>query len=405
MKTSALVLIVALAGLDPLSATVASQTGTSDSVSSALCDIPNVIGLSHDQAIQRLYSGDFSVSVETRPSRTPRGVVIEQRPRQCRTSSDGRRVVVVVSTGPSETPTHDGTPTTEPPRRRSGGGPSVGTIATVGAITAIGIAILASRHKDKDPEKDKGKETAPTQAPAAPAPPVATAPPEPPRPPVRSAVVPEVLGMSAEEAERTIAGARLQARTTNPSDAAVAGAKVASQIPSAGTSVVPGASVAVTFEPPPAPAVPTPPPAVVVTPPVAAAPPTAPRILRAPRPPAAPTFTPVLPSSPIAGVIEAPRPIVPLVSVPVVPVVAVELVFPWALIVLIALGVALASIATYRSARPPAPRLTVIPKVDAGEQRIVAGGRSRSLDLAYSLDDGVQQIHGLKSRVRIGAMS
>lgn len=404
MKTSALVLIVALAGLDPLAASVvASQTATSDSVSSALCDIPNVIGLSHDQAIQRLYSGDFSVSVETRPSRTPRGVVIEQRPRQCRTSADGRRVVVVVSTGPSETPTHDGTPTTEPPRRRSGGGPSVGTIATVGAITAIGIAILANRNKDKDPEKDKGKETAPTQAPAAPAPPVATAPPEPPRPPVRSAVVPEVRGMSAEEAERTIAGARLQARTTNPSEAAIAGAKVASQIPSAGTPVVPGASVAMTFESPPlAPAVPTPPPAVVVTPPVAAAPPTAPRIVRAPRPPAAPMFTPVLPSSPIAGSIEAPRPIVPPVSVPVVPVVAVEPVFPWALIVLIALGVALASIATYRSARSPAPRLTVIPKVDAGEQRIVAGGRSRSLDLAFSLDDGVQQI---RPRVRIGAMS
>jgi PASTA domain len=408
MKTSALVLIVALAGLDPLAASVAASQGTSDGPPSTWCDVPNVIGLSHDQAIQRLYSGDFSASVETRPSRTPRGIVIDQHPRQCRTSSDGRRVLVVVSTGPSETPTQDA-PSAETPRRRSGGGPSVGTIATVGAITAIGIAILASRNKGKDKgaDTDTGKDTPPAQAPSAP--PVASAPPEPPRPPVRSAVVPDVRGMSAEEAERTIAAARLQARTTNPSEAAVAGAKVALQIPSAGTPVVPGASVAVTFEPPPpppAPAVPTPPPAAVVTAPT---PPVAPRIVRTPRPPiAAPTIEPalpspepVLPSSPIGGMIDGPRTIAPIV-----PAVEVEPAMPWVLaLMLIVLAIALASIATHRSARPPAPRLTVIPHVDAGEQRIVAGGRSRSLDLSFSLDDGVQQIRCLESHVRIGALS
>jgi hypothetical protein len=109
----------------------------------------------------------------------------------------------------------------------------------------------------------------------------------------------------------------------------------------------------------------------------------------------------VLPSSPIGGMIDGPRTIAPIV-----PAVEVEPAIPWVLVLmLIVLAIALASIATHRSARPPAPRLTVIPHVDAGEQRIVAGGRSRSLDLSFSLDDGVQQIRCLESRVRIGALS
>lgn len=374
-----------------------------------------------------LQQADLRVSsVESRPARAQAGSVIAQRPQPCGNLDESGSVAIVVSSGDERRET--------PPRREGGGGPSIGTVAAVAAAAAIGAAIIASRNRKKDkaderPAPPAEEKPAPAEEPAPPAeepaPPVPLTPPPAPPSIARTAVVPPVIGFSLAEAQGAISAAQLRTVMTNPEEGQRPNASVSSQVPVAGTPVVPGAAVAVTLIAPSVPQAPAdPPPAPAATPvsrpvtprpaapgpapssavPVSAVPtPSVPADAAQPAPsveppsdvPPASTFG--IPSRPIVGFYVS-----PFAITPTIPVVDGEPRVPWLWIVLVlALIVAIGSWPHRARALPPS-HFTFLPRVDAGSQDITAGGRSR-LDVAISIDAGVQQIHCHSSVARIGA--
>ena len=421
MKTSALVLIAALAGLaaPPAAAASLSQTqsdrpGTYDGPP---CVVPDVVGMSEAAAIGTLRERHLSGRVERTPARAARGTVVAQRPAACSSAADGG-VVIVVSSGQQP-----GNAT--PDRGRSGGGSSVGTAVGAAVIGAaiLGAVIAAKRDKGEGP-----KEPAEPEKPAAAEPVAPEPPPVPEKPPAveRTAIVPPVTTLTLTQAQAAIEIAQLRALVTNAAGADDPQTIVTAQVPAAGTRVVPGATVAVTLAiapaPTPAPPDPAPQPAPVQTP-------TLPQPPVVAQPPAATVPPPVLvPSTSLpVGVGAAPAVVAEPVNVPAAPIDAVQPsepvapvvnperdtlpIWPWLAILVLVVGIAAARVMSRASAAPPAAppmpaaRLTFIARVDTGRQSISAGGNSRSLDFAVHLDEGRQRLRERPARAAIGALS
>ena len=69
------------------------------------------------------------------------------------------------------------------------------------------------------------------------------------------------------------------------------------------------------------------------------------------------------------------------------------------------LGLTLVHLLKRRRARPIAPQLIFVPRLDAGCQMVVDARSGRSLDLAFHLDPGRQQMHGHDAFERVGLAS
>jgi hypothetical protein len=240
--------------------------------------------------------------------------------------------------------------------------------------------------------------------------------------------VPDLTGLDWQNANARTTGARLRMLVTDPQASDFAGMTVASQVPVAGTRVLAGATVGVTLRgvevPAAAPAValpPAPPPQPVPQPdPPAAAQPAPAAPVRAAPVPAAPapvaqvpavagdTAPPAAsqPDAVVAQILPAPGPVVPAAP-PVTPGTPPpdSTIWVWPLFVLLLLLLVVPAgnhvrkrFATRRvppaaSVVPPLPRVTVIPRLDAGRQAITS--RSRELrghfDFVYHVNGGGQR--------------
>ncbi|HVM35585.1 MAG TPA: Stk1 family PASTA domain-containing Ser/Thr kinase [Actinomycetota bacterium] len=65
--------------------------------------VPNVVGMTEDEARERIEAANLNDAVERRPSRRPVGEVIGQDPEAGETLSEGETVTITVSSGPRET--------------------------------------------------------------------------------------------------------------------------------------------------------------------------------------------------------------------------------------------------------------------------------------------------------------
>jgi len=406
-RTSALVLVFALAGLDSLAARTFSPeySDFSQATSDGECRVPNLIGLDRAAADARLRQARLHLgAVQSSPSDAAPGTVIDQRPRACEYPPRDGGVAVLVSSGRAAR---------EEPR--SHGGSSVGTAVAIGAAAAILGAVIAAKRK---PPAERPAEPEPRPGPREQPQPQ----PEPvrPRTPERSAVVPDVVAMPAASAAAAISNAQLRAMTQNPSDDPRA--VVESQVPAAGTRTVPGATVAITLAVPALPVqAPQPPvtgpapadtalrPADLAAPPVRSTPP--PAAAPAPAAPAAPA-APIVPSRtlPIGF---APAPAIQPAPVEQ-PAPQREPVWPWIVLAIAMLAAAAAWVLRRTRRRTPGadvpprlapPTLTLVPRVDPGRQAITVGGRSRTLEFAVCLDAGVQVLLEEVSREPIGVAS
>jgi len=63
-------------------------------------DVPSVVGLSLDQAVQRLQDEGFKSDISSQPNEEDEGVVFEQRPSSGTSADEGSTVLVLVSKGP-----------------------------------------------------------------------------------------------------------------------------------------------------------------------------------------------------------------------------------------------------------------------------------------------------------------
>ncbi|HEX2295789.1 MAG TPA: PASTA domain-containing protein, partial [Actinomycetota bacterium] len=63
-------------------------------------NVPNVVGLSEEDAVDRLENRGFEVDVEERPSQKPEGEVFRQDPDRGEQADEGSTVTIFVSTGP-----------------------------------------------------------------------------------------------------------------------------------------------------------------------------------------------------------------------------------------------------------------------------------------------------------------
>jgi beta-lactam-binding protein with PASTA domain len=266
--------------------------------------------------------------------------------------------------------------------------------------------------------------------------------------------VPDVTLKARQEAEALVTGAQLRVLVMNPMDGDTSGLIVESQVPEPGTRLRVGASVGITLRPrvqaggtvpqPPTVAVPgvagpvdVPPavqPAVAV--PVAQPPPAAPAAPAAPTaapvPVADPVVTVAQPAPPDVQPIQAPAAGVPVTqvlpppavavtrSIPVAVLVAISSSWPWLWLLPLLAGLLMlwrvrrptrtkASGTDVVEVPPVIPRVTFVPRLDAGHQviAIVDGHRGRTFSIALQVDAGIQRLQaGSPSRiVHMGAGS
>ena len=461
MKFAALVLALLVAARDPASAAIlaASAAALPTQSRDSACLVPHLVGLDRAAAVRRLGESDLAPGrIDPRPAQEPAGTVIAQRPAACGTPLEGRRVDLLISSGPPR-------PTDTPPDRTDGG-TSVGDVAVPLAV-GVGIAVLGgllSRRDDTVEVPDLSRspvaaaeetlkksrlrigEVVNTESLAVPAGSVITqSPAAGTRVPRDSSVsvrvsagrpmteVPDLALREWTEARALVSGARLRMLTTNaPADDAP-GLVGGSQVPAAGTRVLVGASVAVTLrneaqvatidvpQAPPVPLnpagaatplpAPQPPAAAPPTPPATTAPP-APSVRPAPptasgTPPAAPPPAP--PAAPPApqAIPAAPNP--PDATTPSMPwtlpvfLFAVNPSLPWLWLLLLAAVLFLvkgirATNATPGAAHVPPPmppRITFVPRLDAGRQAISAHddeASRRSFEWTLRIDAGRQRL-------------
>lgn len=270
-------------------------------------------------------------------------------------------------------------------------------------------------------------------------------------------VVPVLTGHAVGEAESIATNAQLRLVATNRPQTDNPRLVVRSQVPEAGTSVFVGAAVGVTLDvpqqpadpaptPPPAPAVSVPPAPVGVPPnpsqgapdrtiatprqlgppasqPVAqpassppAPPPPATPAVPVPTP-AAPVPTPATPASaqtPVAAPPEPQTPVDPWIVI-ALPATLVRA-WPWLLLLVGALALrrkwrrraqSPASVSEPPQPNPTPPRVTLIPRLDAGRQvvTVLDSRDSHSFELSYWIDPGAQELLQRDSPISQGARS
>jgi beta-lactam-binding protein with PASTA domain len=422
------------------------QYATSD------CEIPDVTDLSRAEADKRLHNAELVVGqVSTQPADRPAGTIIGQAPRCGPRPRDGR-VNLVVSSGPrAEAPRPEresgGTSVGDVavPVGIVVGAVVLGAIlskrgrdqTTVPNLVNLPESVVAGTLRKarlqagevaKQESLTVAAGTVISQTPVAGtrvAPGSAVS--------VRLSAgrplieVPDLSGLDWQNANARTTGARLRMLVTDPRADDFAGMTVASQVPAAGTRVMAGATVGVTLRgvqvpaavpavglppaPPPQPA-PLPQPAPPPNPPVAVRPspatpvPTTP-VPAAPAPVAQVPAAPVDPAPPVAIVAPAPPSPAPGPVVPPAPPVAPDTrlshsrLWLWPLFALLLLLVvpardqmrkrfASGSVPPPVSVVPPLPRVTLIPRLDAGRQAIRSRSRERRghFDFVYHVDGG-----------------
>ena len=350
MKISALVVLVAFAGHEPL-ATVALAAPAQGRARTAdgSCRVPSVVGLTRAAAEERLRVAQLSSGrIESTIADQQPGTVIEQQPRECATPPADGRVNLVVA---ADRGTSDGAA----PGKT--GGTSVGKVAVPLGI-AVGAAVIASivaGRKQKTETKvpnlislpiaaidtvlkkarlTRGElttiqsmtATAGTVAEQSPAAGALVAAGSPVNVRVSSGrpttEIPDLVGLPWRSADARTSEARLRLLVTDAPEGDRTSFNVVSQVPAAGTRVAPGAAVGVALRAAQVVAAPPPDatPPLETTPPTATAPqpssltqPTTPDPLAGGSPPAttpaAPTATPVAQgASPPPPALSAPRP-------------------------------------------------------------------------------------------------
>jgi beta-lactam-binding protein with PASTA domain len=454
MKAIALILLVAFGGSEPLAAVVSARTmslAPAPQYVSRQCEIPDVTGLSRSEADVRLRQADLAVGqVSTQPADHPAGTVIGQEPRCGPRPRDGR-VHLVVSSGSYAEPSR---PVREGGGTSVGDvalpvGIVVGA-AVIGAIlsrrgqdqtttvpdlvnlpeSAVAATLEKARLRAGEAAKQESLTVAAgrviSQTPVAgtrvaPGSPVS----------VRISAgralveVPDLAGLDWQNANAQTTGARLRMLVTDPQASDFAGMTVASQMPAAGTRVLAGATVGVTLRgvevpavvpavalppaPPPQPLPPPDPPAAVQPEPAApvraapvpAAPPPVAQVPAVAGEPAAPTAP--QPDAVLAQVL--PAPVVPAAP-PLTPVTpppdSTTWVWPlWVLLLLLVVPAgnhvrkrfATRSVPPAAGVVPPPPRVTVIPRLDAGRQAITSSSRDLRghFDVVYHVNGGGQR--------------
>lgn len=455
MKVVALVVLLAFGGFEPLSLVVSAramsiaagpQYATSD------CEIPDVTGLSRSEADARLRKAELVAGqVSTQPADQPAGTIIGQEPRCGPRPRDGR-VNLVVSSGPrAEAPRPEresgGTSVGDValPVGIAVGAVVLGAIlsrrgqdqTTVPDLVNLPESVVAgtlqkARLRAGEMAKQESLTVAAGRV-------ISQTPMAGTRVAPESAVslrisagrplieVPDLSGLDWQNANARTSSARLRMLVTDPRADDFAGMTVASQVPAAGTRVLAGATVGVTLRgvqlPAAAPAVafppaPPPQPAPPPNPPVAARPAPATPVPTTPLPavPAPVAQVPAAPVDPAPPVASPPDAIVaqalppPVPAVPPAPPVAPDTapsdsrIWLWPLFVLLLLLVvpardqmrkrfARGRVPPAASVVPPLPRVTVIPRLDAGRQAITS--RSRELrghfDFVYHVNGGGQR--------------
>jgi eukaryotic-like serine/threonine-protein kinase len=83
-------------------------------VSQGAVAVPNVQGLSQDEAEAQLTGAGFNVVVQSEPNSAPAGRVIAQDPAPNTEAQAGSNVTITVSSGPPPPPTTPATPSPSP---------------------------------------------------------------------------------------------------------------------------------------------------------------------------------------------------------------------------------------------------------------------------------------------------
>lgn len=190
-------------------------------------DVPQIVGLSRDEAAARLRGEDLSLRVADRlPSETVEaGDVVSSKPQRQR---QGRAVTVTLSSGPEERvlPAAAGRPAKEVSKELSG----LGLVPTLGPIDSETVAIDTVISLDPAAGSRVPRGAAVTITVSA-------------GPPARP--IPDVRGKSLDDSIATLQAAGLKATAVEVFDDKVARGAVVTTNPAAGIEVRPGLAVAV----------------------------------------------------------------------------------------------------------------------------------------------------------------
>jgi beta-lactam-binding protein with PASTA domain len=446
MKIVATVLLLAFAAREPLTAAAIPSQQTSDGE----CLIPDVIGMHRADAERRLREADLVAQVTTRQADRPGATVIAQQPRCGPMPRDRRVAIVVAEASPSDTPrpepSRGGTSVGEValPVGIAVGAAVLGAIlsrrnndqATVPNLVNLpegAVADTLNKARLRPGEVGRQASTAVpsgrvlSQTPAAGA---VVAPGTVVNVNVSAGrpmtEVPNLAGLDWQRANERTTGARLRILVTEPAAGDLTGLTVSSQVPAAGTRVSVGAAVGVTLQAAAVAAAPAAD-ALQIVPPATQLPADIPLATQAPpaqAPPveasAAPAVDP-LPAAPVAqdprlaaqpaeavvAQVLQPQPAPPggpppaAVVTPGAAAPAASTLWLWPLFLFLLLGVVpLRDQIRKRFARkpplltetmPPVPRLTCVPRLDPGRQRITSNSRPGTMELAYSVNGGTQR--------------
>jgi beta-lactam-binding protein with PASTA domain len=470
MRFPALFLLVAFVTREPLSDVLFADGGGAQGTSRTSdgpCQVPNVIGLSRSAAEGQLRQSRLAPGrVDPQPSEQAAGTILDQQPRGCTAPPRDGRVDLVVSAGQRTTDS----PREEKSGGRSVGDVAVPVGIAVGA--AVIGSILARRQKGPKDDAvvpnlvnlpvariddalrkarlrkgEVGREESATVAAGVvaqqtPAAGTRVAPGSPVSVRVSSGrpttEVPDLVGLTFESADARTKDARLRMLVTEPRIDNFKGLTVASQVPAAGTRAGIGAAVGVALRAaqlPPAPA----PQASAPLQPAPVQTQQVPRRAQPPRPPAQRPLPPT-PAAPVAAPAPAPVVTVPATPAnvppasPIVQAVPPPQVVPtrtpveprsgsWVrtwpfllllLVVLVAAAIVLerrhaaAQRAQGQTSPPPAPRVTFVPRLDAGRQVLATASatHAHTFNVVYHLDAGIQHLrvdHDSPAVVKMGA--
>lgn len=186
-------------------------------------EVPRVIGMDEDAAIDKLEDAGFTVNVDTKANKKDEGTVLKQDPEAGEEADEGSEVTILVSEGPEdvEVPDLEGSTEDEAKDILKDAGLKLGEVTSEENEDVDEGTIF-----DQDPSADSivpaGTEVDVT---------VAAAP--------ETTEVPTVIGFSQEDAEAAIAAADLQSEAVFESSDQEAGT-VISQDPAGGSQASPG---------------------------------------------------------------------------------------------------------------------------------------------------------------------
>ncbi|MGH3767875.1 MAG: PASTA domain-containing protein [Pseudonocardiaceae bacterium] len=206
-----------------------------------MVDIPNVVGLSQEDAASRMQQADLGVRTEAKPSDETAGKVIDTEPKAATQLKKGDVVTLMVSKGPQNAPANPAGPSGPAPGGPAPGAPAPG--APGGPAPAPG-APGGPAPGGPAPGAPGG----PAPAPGAPGAPGGPPPGGPDTPPAKQVAVPSLNGSSVEDATKALTDLGLKAKTApDPVHSnAVPDGTVLSSAPKATGKVDPGSEVTLT---------------------------------------------------------------------------------------------------------------------------------------------------------------